>query len=600
MSFLPHGRPGGLSWYGSFAASFSTHAALVSFVVYSGVVILTPRPPEPDEAPEFTVSLEILDANIIEELEPVDDTNLVPEDAVITEPDAPDAEAPDDLAALSPDDQELLAPEDEALLAPDAEELLEPEVQEPDVLEPEVAEPDVTEPEVTEPEVIEPDPLEPQLAEPELIAPEPVEPELAEPEIIEPEPTLPELTEIQPEPEDTPLLVPEELIEPEPVINDPAPEEQVAAIPDLPDPTPLPLPEPDLALAIDDLSPIDDTVLNPLATGGSGVAPLEEDVLALLAPEPELPEVPTLQPDVVEDIAPIVLPDANVETPAVIEPEPEVAPEIVAEPEPASEPDIITEPDAVEEPNVVEETPEIPEVAPDLPDPDAEPDAETQTATAPTRAPLANPSASEIAIGQLLRRIRATPQEQCTLALPRRVVGDGALAGLSMVGAREDQLDALARRITDGLDFTPVQTLELLDPRQCAALDALRQSESYPANRIGLSLDTATLTNGDLLSGRIVGAGGLYVTLLLVDDNGVVQDLAPFVTLDGNTPLFEAPVARSGPSRATRQVLLAIGTAGAPLDLSENIGQEAQDVFGQIPSEVLENMVFGVTTFDVQ
>ncbi|MEP1585266.1 MAG: hypothetical protein ABJR46_09290 [Tateyamaria sp.] len=590
MSFLPHGRPGGLSWYGSFAASFSTHAALVSFVVYSGVVILTPRPPEPDEAPEFTVSLEILDANIIEELEPVDDTNLVPEDAVITEPDTPDAEAPDDLAALSPDDQELLAPEDEALLAPDAEKLLEPEVQEPDVLEPEVAEPDVTEPEVTEPEAIEPEPLEPELAEPELIAPEPVEPELAEPEIIEPEPTAPELAEIQPEPEDTPLLVPEEVIEPEPVINDPAPEEQVAEVPDLPDPTPLPLPEPDLPLAIDDLSPIDDTVLNPLATGGSGVAPLEEDVLALLAPEPELPEVPTLQPDVVEDIAPIVLPDANVETPAVIEPEPEVAPE----------PDIITEPDAVAEPNVVEETPEIPEVAPDLPDPNAEPDAETQTAAAPTRAPLANPSASEIAIGQLLRRIRATPQEQCTLALPRRVVGDGALAGLSMVGAREDQLDALAGRITDGLDFTPVQTLELLDPRQCAALDALRQSESYPANRIGLSLDTATLTNGDLLSGRIVGAGGLYVTLLLVDDNGVVQDLAPFVTLDGNTPLFETPVARSGPSRATRQVLLAIGTAGTPLDLSESIGQEAQDVFGQIPAETLKNMVFGVTTFDVQ
>ncbi|MEP4209493.1 hypothetical protein, partial [Marinobacter alexandrii] len=105
MSFLPHGRPRAFSWYGSFAASFTAHAALVSFVVFSGVVVLTPRPPEPDEAPEITVSLEILDANLIEEMEPVDDTNLVPDDAIVTEPDALEAEVPDDLAALSPDDQ---------------------------------------------------------------------------------------------------------------------------------------------------------------------------------------------------------------------------------------------------------------------------------------------------------------------------------------------------------------------------------------------------------------------------------------------------------------------------------------------------------------
>lgn len=567
MSFLPHGRPRKISWYGSFAASFTAHAALVSFVAFSGIVILTPRPPEPEETPDITVSLEILDANIIEQLEPVDDTNLVPEDAIITEPDAPEAETPEDLAALAPDDQELFAPEDQTLLAPDADEALAP---------------DVLEPEVTEPDVVEPEPVEPELAEPDVIQPEPVEPEVAQPEVIEPE-----LAEIQPEPENEPLLVPEEVVEPEPLIQEPEPEEQVAEVPDLPVPTPLPLPDIEQPLSIDDLSPIDDTVLNPLATGGSGVAPIDEDVLALVTPEPELPEVPAVQPDVVDDIAPVALPDTEGDGPAVVEPEPEteteVAPEVTAEPE------------------VVDEAPEIPEVAPDLPDPDAEPETETATAAAPAaQAPLANPTASDVAIGQLLRRIRATPQEQCTLALPRRVAGDSALAGLAMVGASEEQLDALATRITDGLDFTPVQTRELLDPRQCATLDALRQSDSYPANRIGLSLDAATLISGDLLTGRIVGAGGLYVTLLLVDDNGVVQDLAQFITLDGTTPVFEAPVARSGPTRATRQLLLAIGTAGAPLDLSGSIGQESQDVFGTIPAETLQSMVFGVTTFDVQ
>ena len=98
----------------------------------------------------------------------------------------------------------------------------------------------------------------------------------------------------------------------------------------------------------------------------------------------------------------------------------------------------------------------------------------------------------------------------------------------------------------------------------------------------------------------VIGAGGLFVTLLVVDDNGVVQDLAPFVQLDGTTPVFEAPVARSGPTRATRQILLALGTTDAPLDIQDRIGRTAQDVFAQIPAATLQNMVFGIATFDVR
>ena len=88
--------------------------------------------------------------------------------------------------------------------------------------------------------------------------------------------------------------------------------------------------------------------------------------------------------------------------------------------------------------------------------------------------------------------------------------------------------------------------------------------------------------------------------MLLVDDNGVVQDLAPFVTMEEATPVFEAPVARSGPARATRQILVVMGTRGAPLDVSSQIGREAQDLFALIPSEALENMLFGIATFELR
>ena len=549
MSFLPHGSPRAVPWYGSFLASFLGHAGLVSFVLFSGLVVLVPERPTP-ETPEITVSLEILDAAFVEELEPVDDTNLVPEDAVVTEPEDIEAETPDDLAALSPE-EDFLAPQDEALLAPE-EELLAPE------------------PEAAAPDVVEPEPLDPEVAEPEVIEPDPVEPAVAEPDVIDPEPLEPEIAEILPEPEPEPLP---EVIEPEPEVVSEALEPQ-PVVPLAPEPT---------APQIDDLLSIDGGVVNPLAEGGSAVRPPDETLplaedFAVLEPEPTPPEPTILAPDATDDPAPIVLPVEPTTPPEEDTPVPDES--TTATPEPDPDPAPVPDP---------EDTGDIPE---DVVEEPAEP-------AAPVRQPLANPTASDVAIGQLLRRIRATAQEQCTLALPRRA-GSNALAGLAMIGADEAVLDAQATLILDGLDFTPVQTRELLDPRQCAALDALRASDSYPANRIGLSLDTATLLSGDQLTGRVLGAGGLFVTLLVVDDNGVVQDLAPFVTLDGNTPVFEAPVARSGPARATRQVLVAIGTTGTPLDLSDSIGREAQDVFGPIPAETLQNMVFGVATFDVQ
>jgi len=551
MSFLPHGSPRAVPWYGSFLASFLGHAGLVSFVLFSGLVVLVPERPTP-ETPEITVSLEILDAAFVEELEPVDDTNLVPEDAVVTEPEDIEAETPDDLAALSPE-EDFLAPQDEALLAPE-EELLAPE------------------PEAAAPDVVEPEPLDPEVAEPEVIEPDPVEPAVAEPDVIDPEPLEPEIAEILPEPEPEPLP---EVIEPEPEVVSEALEPQPVA-PLAPEPT---------APQIDDLLSIDGGVVNPLAEGGSAVRPPDETLplaedFAVLEPEPTPPEPTILAPDATDDPAPIVLPVEPTAPPEEDTPVPDESTTATPEPDPEPEPAPVPDP---------EDTGDIPE---DVVEESAEP-------AAPVRQPLANPTASDVAIGQLLRRIRATAQEQCTLALPRRA-GSNALAGLAMIGADEAVLDAQATLILDGLDFTPVQTRELLDPRQCAALDALRASDSYPANRIGLSLDTATLLSGDQLTGRVLGAGGLFVTLLVVDDNGVVQDLAPFVTLDGNTPVFEAPVARSGPARATRQVLVAIGTTGTPLDLSDSIGREAQDVFGPIPAETLQNMVFGVATFDVQ
>ena len=532
MSFLPHADTKGLAWYGSMTASAATHAGVIAFFMLSGAVAFLPDPVESERPePEFAVSLEILDAEIVGEADVIDESMLIPPDAIPLEPDTQtEAELPDSLTALDPD-QETLAPDDTAL-AP------EQDVTQPDDLA--LTEPDVTEPEAIEPEAAEPEPVEPEVVEQQLIEPEPAPQEVA---ALQPEETV--IAPV-PEPEPAPL--------PLPTVAEPEPE------------TPSPL-------AIEGISPIDDTVLNPLAESRGGlvadVGP-EQDSALLLTPEAS-PE-----PDVLALLTPEPVPEIPLDTPAI------AAPESVVLPEPEATPPETTEPETTE-----------PEAT--------APEADETPAASPPPAPraLSNPTASDIAIGQLLRRIRALPQTQCTLILPRRASGNPG-AGISLIGTDLDVLDDLAERVTANLGFEPVQTREEIDPRQCATLDILRQAESYPASRIGLALESTSLASGDTLNGRVIGAGGLFVTLLLIDDNGVVQDMTPFVRLEDDVPLFAAPVARSGPVRATRQILLALGTQAAPLDIEARIGNVSQTVFAPIPGDTLRNMVFGVATFDVR
>ncbi|MEM8578699.1 MAG: hypothetical protein AAGF60_12680 [Pseudomonadota bacterium] len=534
MSFLPHAAPRGLPWYGAMVTSAATHVGALVFFL-SGAVALLPEPEAQDlDEAEFSVSLEILSLDTLEEDTTVDESRQIPEDAVALDPE-------EDLAALTPD-ADALTPDDSAL-APEAEAL----TPDTDTLLPDAAEtlPDSAEELLPEPDVAEP------------LAPEPET--LPEPEVL-PEPDLAEADPVQPDA----LLVPDE--DPAPAVEETPQDDSALVVTEAP---PAPAPS---APAIDSISPIDDTVLNPLAEAtGPAPAPAPLDPVAP-APVGVAPSAP----------APVVVdvPDADDTQTADIAPEPagEELAALLPDPEPAVPPALAPAPEVDPGP--------APEVSEEI-DPNA----------APAPAPLDNPTASDIAIAQLLRLIRTGQQPACTLVLPRRATGNPGV-GLSLIGSDADVLRTLATDITAQQTVNASRTA-VIDPRQCPALDALRQTASYPASRLGIALDSADLTSGDTLTGRVVGAGGRFLTLLVVDDNGVVQDLAPFTRLDGNTPVFEVPIARAGPTRATRQVIVAIGTT-QPIDLGPLAGELAQDAFGALPTDTLETMVFGVTTFDVQ
>lgn len=550
MSFLPYANTKRLTWYGSMTASAATHLGIIGFFLFSGAVAFLPEPVETERRQaEFAVTFEILDVEIVTEAAVIDESLAVLADAVPLEPDQLQAALPDNLAPTEPDTQ-TLAPE-ETTLEP-AQEFDPPE-------QITATEPDLAEPEIAALEETDGQPADPTLADTLEIQ--------AEQAPIDPEPAQQSLAAI-----DTPNTEP-----PQP--QDPLP---IAAV----EPPPSPL-------AIEGISPIDSSILNPLAQEGGGFLP-DTELAQDATPSDTQNDTLTLEPQAAPepDILALLEPEPTPDAPSGLTEDTPPEPVVLSEPQP-----ILPQADApaVAEPDVVDPAPTAPEA--EAADPTET--ARLRTPSAPAPQVLPNPTTSDIAIGQLLRRIRATPQTRCTLILPRRASGTPG-AGIALIGSDIDQLDDVADRITDGLDFTPVQTREEIDQRQCATLDALRQTDSYPASRIGVAVDDTTLESGGILTGRIIGAGGLHLTLLLVDDNGVVQDMTPFVSLENGVPAFAAPVARSGPVRATRQILLALGTKDAPLDVDAQLGNVAQTVFVTIPGPVLREMVFGIATFDVR
>lgn len=722
MSFLPfEGTQKGL-WAGSLGFSGVIHSGLIFALLTSPIPFLPEGlGAEDEDETELFVSLEILDAGVITDLDPITGAAIDPEDQPGLIPENAVEELVDAL------DTDNLTPTDDATLPIDGEDVaaLQPEITEPDApaLEETLSEDDTltdletvveTLPEVGEIDAPEIETIDETLQDDTEIETAEVEtPEDTLPDATLPEEAIAEVEEIETAEDIVDELAPEDvaIADPEPGAEDletallvpteteadvlegtelpPEPEPTVIAEPDLQADV---APEPELA---DVVETPEDALVEVAPPTAPEPAPAPSDDLATLEDSPLVPEVapiaPTPEPEaptglVLEDlntpveeqfISPIegteggggfgvaVAPAPALENPGLVDLAPDSAiqgevlaalPEEVVVPPETIQPDL-TQPDVTEpqiaQPDVVETTPpaavldalpgEDTATAPDdTPDPTptpqgdeagqqdeqiaalAERDPEAQqseadeftrgapdgtetTTEAPPAAPdggtsirqvISQPTAQTVGLGQMLRRIRATPSPQCTLLLPR-LAGESGL-GIALIGEDEVALNALADGVTETVSLDVVRSIETIDGRQCAVLDAVRQASSYPASRLGIAIENAELTSGDSLRARIIGAGGLYLTLVLIDDNGVVQDLNRFTTLEDNVPVIDAPIARSGPPRASRQILLAMGSPSAPIDVEEQLGSIAQDVFAVIEGQTLNSMVFGLATFDVR
>lgn len=198
-------------------------------------------------------------------------------------------------------------------------------------------------------------------------------------------------------------------------------------------------------------------------------------------------------------------------------------------------------------------------------------------------------------IGQLRNRLAAP----CLAALPQTLGGEEVQ--LTVLGAQDRDIADLFRDVAGSVDVPMTERSVLLDARQCPAVDFARAAPSYPAWPLRMQLDMAEITSGDRLTGRVEGIRDNQATLLLVDDNGVVQDLRRFTLLTEGRLEFDVPIHRVGAARDTSQLLLAIATPNQPEIVDRLAGQLAEDFFAPLSQAVgSSGPLIGITTVYVR
>ena len=276
----------------------------------------------------------------------------------------------------------------------------------------------------------------------------------------------------------------------------------------------------------------------------------------------------------------------NITVPQPVTPAPETsvtAPDIPGEDEVLTPENVLTS---------VEPEPEllISGATPTAPDPNR---SEATPAAAPPEETPDGPPADPRVV-ELFERIRNRLMESCLLAQPSLL--DDEQIQLGVLAADDSQISALMRDLTQGLDTEIQQQAVLLDNRQCPGLAFARRDPSYPVPGLALQLDAQDIASGSNLQGRISGATGLYTTLLMVDDNGVVHDLRRFLVGSASSSRFAIPIARKGQPRDTHHLLLAIATPERPASITSHAGQTADDFFEALSRDIGQRPKIGVAS----
>jgi hypothetical protein len=154
--------------------------------------------------------------------------------------------------------------------------------------------------------------------------------------------------------------------------------------------------------------------------------------------------------------------------------------------------------------------------------------------------------------------VRGYAGGSCFLAIPRQ-----DLAGswtVTSYGTEQGELDAFDRHVK-ALVGTPVLLARRpLQQAQCQAVEFASIFAKTAPRGFEFNLDQSRLGDGGNLSGLISGTTKQWIYVLLIDDDGMAQDVSKFAVAQGNGIRIAFPVHVKGEGKARAQLLFAIAS----------------------------------------
>jgi hypothetical protein len=150
----------------------------------------------------------------------------------------------------------------------------------------------------------------------------------------------------------------------------------------------------------------------------------------------------------------------------------------------------------------------------------------------------------------------------CFMALPEQSAGGDSwsVTAYAEAGSAFDEFETfLSSKNITGIK----QYQRSIQKAQCGAVSLAQLLKPEPDEKLIVKIETPVVADGAELSATITGMSRKWLYIMLVDDEGLAQDVTKFAKLESDTVKLSAPAYVKGKGRDRTQLLLVISSSAA-------------------------------------
>ncbi|MEM6636310.1 MAG: hypothetical protein AAF667_10490 [Pseudomonadota bacterium] len=172
----------------------------------------------------------------------------------------------------------------------------------------------------------------------------------------------------------------------------------------------------------------------------------------------------------------------------------------------------------------------------------------------------------------------------CFAALP--TISEQGQFKFETFARSEDDLVAFRDTVQDRAGSLPGTVMREIASPQCDALAFVQAAQQYPEFQIYFELEDRNIKSGEALKGTLGNLDRGFLSLLIIDDEGIVQDLGRFLRMQQGRAVFSVGMAVRGSPVETQQLLMAIQSPGPLATVDKHSGKKAQEFFLHLGQEL--------------